>query len=250
MTGNKAKKGNQSGLGGAGAAGNGGDARNCNGIRNDAVAKSAAPQDTASSNDDGSNGAAKVTGPQDVRSSNDAESSAAAKAAPQDVELGFSFNDLHMSILRAFHAQRAKLRPFGASLGLGPGQPKLLSYLAMRGSATQRDIADFFGIDPAAVCRMLDVLDRKGFVHTSANPDDRRTKVLALTSAGRTAVRAWDGRCREVEAQMLRGLTADEASQLHELLARVTRNLRDESPEPEPEPEPAPVPKPKEPNHA
>lgn len=243
MTGNEAEKGNPSGLGGAGAAGNGGDARNCNGIRNDTVAKAAAPQDAASCNDGGNDVAAKVAGPQDARSANDAASSIAAKAAPQDAELGFSLDDLHMSILRAFHAQRAQLRPFGASLGLGPGQPKLLSYLAVRGSATQRDIADFFGIDPAAVCRMLDVLDRKGFVRTSANPDDRRTKVLALTSAGRAAVRAWDGRCREVEAQMLRGLTADEASQLHELLARVTHNLRDESLEP------APVPKPKEPSH-
>lgn len=149
------------------------------------------------------------------------------RGCPSDGALGYSLEDLHMSILRVFHAQRAQLRPFGASLGLGPGQPKLLSYLAVRGSATQRDIADYFGIDPAAVCRMLDVLERNGFVRSAANPADRRTKVLALTEAGRDAVRAWDGRCREVEAQMLAGFTTEEAALLRALLDRVRRNLRD-----------------------
>lgn len=149
------------------------------------------------------------------------------RGCPSVGALGYSLEDLHMSILRVFHAQRAQLRPFGASLGLGPGQPKLLSYLAVRGSATQRDIADYFGIDPAAVCRMLDVLERNGFVRSAANPADRRTKVLALTEAGRVAVRAWDERCREVEAQMLAGFTPGEAAQLRVLLDRVRRNLRD-----------------------
>lgn len=149
------------------------------------------------------------------------------RGGSSDEALGYSLGDLHMSILRVFHAQRAQLRPFGASLGLGPGQPKLLSYLAVRGSATQRDIADYFGIDPAAVCRMLDVLERNGFVRSAANPADRRTKVLALTEAGRDAVRVWDGRCREVEAQMLAGFTTKEAAQLRVLLERVRRNLRD-----------------------
>ena len=149
------------------------------------------------------------------------------RGCPSVGALGYSLEDLHMSILRVFHAQRAQLRPFGASLGLGPGQPKLLSYLAVRGSATQRDIADYFGIDPAAVCRMLDVLERNGFVRSAANPADRRTKVLALTETGRVAVRAWDERCREVEAQMLAGFTPGEAAQLRALLDRVRRNLRD-----------------------
>ena len=43
----------------------------------------------------------------------------------------------HMKIFRLFHAQRAKLRPMGAALGLGAGQPKLLNYLSVHGSCMQ-----------------------------------------------------------------------------------------------------------------
>ena len=44
----------------------------------------------------------------------------------------------HMKIFRLFHAQRAELRPMGAALGLGAGQPKLLNYLSVHGSCMRR----------------------------------------------------------------------------------------------------------------
>lgn len=44
----------------------------------------------------------------------------------------------HMKIFRLFHAQRAELRPMGAALGLGAGQPKLLNYLSVHGSCMQK----------------------------------------------------------------------------------------------------------------
>lgn len=61
----------------------------------------------------------------------------------------------HMLLYRAFHAQHNFLRPSLGELGLGPGQPKLLNYLMNRGPCRQRELADYFEIDPAAVCRML-----------------------------------------------------------------------------------------------
>ena len=61
----------------------------------------------------------------------------------------------HMMLYRLFHAQRTELRREGAALGLGAGQPKLLSYLLAHGSCMQKELADYFEIDPAAVSRML-----------------------------------------------------------------------------------------------
>lgn len=139
--------------------------------------------------------------------------------------LGTSLTDAHMGIVRAFHAQRAHLRPTGAELGLGPGQPKLLSYLAVKGTATQREMAGYFGIDAAAVSRMLDVLERGGFVTSTAKPNDRRAKELALTDRGRATVAAWDACCAQVEARMFRGFTAEERSQFQGFLERVIGNL-------------------------
>ena len=50
----------------------------------------------------------------------------------------------HMLLYRAFHAQRNYLRPHLARLGLGAGQPKLLSYLTGHGPCRQRELAGYF----------------------------------------------------------------------------------------------------------
>ena len=62
----------------------------------------------------------------------------------------------HMLLYRAFHAQRHYLRPCLGEIGLEVGQPKLLGYLAGHGPCGQRELADYFEIDSAAVSRMLD----------------------------------------------------------------------------------------------
>ena len=87
----------------------------------------------------------------------------------------------HMLLYRAFHAQRNFLRPSLGELGLGPGQPKLLNYLMNRGPCRQRELADYFEIDPAAVCRMLDCLQKSGFVTRRADGQSRRRDVVELT---------------------------------------------------------------------
>ena len=68
-----------------------------------------------------------------------------------------------MLLFRAFHAQRNLLSPYVKRLGLGNGQPKILSYLAVKGPSTQRDLAEFYEIDAAArdsILGSLELLDR------------------------------------------------------------------------------------------
>ena len=79
-------------------------------------------------------------------------------------------NTFHMLLYRAMHAQRSYLRPCLRELGLGTGQPKLLRFLSSHGPCRPKEIADYFEIDPAAVSRMLDVLEKGGFV--TREPDE------------------------------------------------------------------------------
>ena len=139
--------------------------------------------------------------------------------------LGRSLEDFHMRLMRAFHAQRACLRPAVDALGLGPGQPKLLVYVAVHGPATQREVADFFELDAGAVSRMFDSLERAGFV-TSAPGRDRRTKAIALTERGLEAARGWELACDAEQEAMLEGFLPEEREQFASLLARARANLR------------------------
>ena len=134
----------------------------------------------------------------------------------------------HMLIYRAFHAQRSALRPCLSELGMGAGQPKLLSYLNRYGPSSQRQLADYFEIDPAAVCRMLDSLQKGGFITRRADGRDKRRDLVELTEAGRQACETWGARCWEIEARMLRGFTPAERQRFADYLARAYRNLRTE----------------------
>ena len=132
----------------------------------------------------------------------------------------------HMLLYRAFHAQRSCLRPWRAALGLGPGQPKLIEYLARSGPCSQRQLATYFEIDPAAVCRTRDALEKGSFVTRSAVKGDRRTGVVELTEKGRSAAAAWQHACGEMEQQLLQGFTPEEAERFAQYLRRARENLR------------------------
>ena len=130
-----------------------------------------------------------------------------------------------MLLYRAFHAHRNRLQPCLRELGLGPGQPKLLSYLSVHGPCRQRELAEYFEIDPAAVCRMLDALEKGGFVVRQSGAGGRRCERFALTEAGVTATGRWRARCQAVEEEALRGFTPEERDRFSDYLKRAYQNL-------------------------
>lgn len=138
---------------------------------------------------------------------------------------------MHMLLYRAFHAQRSYLHPCLRKIGLGPGQPKLLSYLALHGPCRQRELADYFEIDPAAVSRMLDSLQKGGFINRSSDLSCRRSDLITLTELGEQANQSWQQYCRQMEQTMLRDFSPEEAQQLAQALGRVYRNLQQQKEE-------------------
>lgn len=137
----------------------------------------------------------------------------------------------HMLLYRAFHAQRNHLRPCLGQLGLGAGQPKLLGYLSRNGASSQRQLADYFEIDPAAVCRMLDNLQKGGFLTRETSAQDKRRDRIQLTPLGQETYQAWEACCHQTEEQMLRGFSPEEREQFADYLARAYRNLKAEKEE-------------------
>lgn len=82
-----------------------------------------------------------------------------------------------------------------------------------------REIARALGCDPSNVTLIGDQLQHAGLVTRQAHPDDRRSRVLALTEAGRQVrVRLL---ARLVAATPLSALTAREQHQLGQLLTKL-----------------------------
>ncbi len=142
-------------------------------------------------------------------------------------QLGMSLTDIHMSVSRAFHTMNNSTRACARSLGLGQGQPRILSYIAVHGVSTQREIARYFSIDPSAVSRLLDSLERGGFLETVPGRD-RRTRALDITEKGKEALATWERECRRVDKIMTTGFSEDETAQLKDMLERLRENLAKE----------------------
>lgn len=134
--------------------------------------------------------------------------------------------ELRSLLYRASHAQRQLMHPYMASVGLGTGQPKLLSYLHRFGACSQRDLAEYYELDPAGVSRMLDALAKKGFVQIAPAASDKRSKTVTLTAEGERVACAWDAACCEEATAMLRGFTAEERRTFADYLARAHANLK------------------------
>ncbi|CDZ30159.1 MarR family transcriptional regulator [Neorhizobium galegae] len=85
---------------------------------------------------------------------------------------------------RCYFAGRAvmdeRLRPFD----LGSTQWYVLWYLANHGPSLQRDLGRALELERATLSGIITTLVRKDLIAQTANGDDQRQRVLALTTAG------------------------------------------------------------------
>ena len=133
---------------------------------------------------------------------------------------------LHMLLYRAFHAQRGELRPSLNRLGLGTGQPRILGYLMRNGAASQKELADYSEVDPSAISRMLESMQKGGFITRKASENDKRSGVVDITELGRKAYAEWRNDCDIVEERMLKGFNDEEKAELMKFLRRIYSNLK------------------------
>jgi DNA-binding MarR family transcriptional regulator len=71
-----------------------------------------------------------------------------------------------------------------AELDLAPVQAKALHELNVEPPISMRELAERLKSDPSNVTGLIDRLEARGLVERRPDPQDRRIKGLALTSAG------------------------------------------------------------------
>ena len=106
--------------------------------------------------------------------------------------------ELYMLLYRAFHAQRKRLRPYMAQIGLAPGQPKILRYVLNHEGCMQKEAAESCDIEPATISRMIDTLEKGGLVRRVIPENNRRAGSLYLTEKGEESYRLWEPTARKL----------------------------------------------------
>ena len=61
----------------------------------------------------------------------------------------------YIILFKVLHAQRGQSRPFMETIGLSPGQPKLLNHLAQHGECLQKELAAALDVEPGTISKLL-----------------------------------------------------------------------------------------------
>jgi len=108
---------------------------------------------------------------------------------------------------------------------VSPAQFLALAHLTGLGPLSQRSLADLLSITPATTVRLVDRMERDGWVTRQPDPDDRRANRVVLTEE---AVRVWDEVSQTARAmldQAYQGIHPAEIETVKRVLERVRRNL-------------------------
>jgi MarR family transcriptional regulator, transcriptional regulator for hemolysin len=139
---------------------------------------------------------------------------APAPSHPDSSNLGWQLSTLFGTYLERAAAAVAEL----------PGGPRGYQVLliASRSSCrNQAEIAEHLRIDRTVMTYLLDDLEGARLIKRQPDPADRRSRQIVLTVKGSRTLTQLTDRIAEVERELLVDLTASEATQLRQLLARV-----------------------------
>jgi MarR family transcriptional regulator, organic hydroperoxide resistance regulator len=90
-----------------------------------------------------------------------------------------------------------------------------------RGSLTVAEAADCLQLSPSAASRAIDRLVRDGLIRREENPDDRRQKLITMTTAGRELLGDMDAVFAERQRQIIAVLDDEEQGQFSALIVRM-----------------------------
>jgi MarR family transcriptional regulator, transcriptional regulator for hemolysin len=109
--------------------------------------------------------------------------------------------------------------------GVSPAQFMALAHLTALGALSQSSLSNLLSTTPATTVRLVDRMERDGWVVRQPDPDDGRANLLVLTEE---ALNVWEEVSQLVRAmlqQAYRGIHPAEIEAVKRVLERVRRNL-------------------------
>ncbi|GAA4909868.1 MarR family winged helix-turn-helix transcriptional regulator [Streptomyces coeruleoprunus] len=107
------------------------------------------------------------------------------------------------------------------------GSAAVLALLDRYGEMRLSRLAELLAVDMSVTSRHVAHVVEHGWVERTADPDDRRSRILRLTPAGRDLLDDLGRRAADLFAQNLKDWTDDEVGQLITLLARLRASFGD-----------------------
>jgi DNA-binding MarR family transcriptional regulator len=117
----------------------------------------------------------------------------------------------------------AKLRQ--ADVPLTPEQFMLIDLLWNHGEMSQQQLADMMQKDKNSVTKLVDAIERKGFVVRRQNVNDRRSNTLVLTERANQLKHVAKQKGISILDEMLAGISDDELKCFLKTLHKLNANM-------------------------
>ena len=131
----------------------------------------------------------------------------------------------YIILFKVLHAQRGQSRPFMETIGLSPGQPKLLNHLAQHGECLQKELAAALDVEPGTISKLLTAMEENGYITRSSIAGDRRAIRIAITEEGRKRQLLYSSHMDKVAARMMQDFSPEDREAFEDLLCRAYQNL-------------------------
>jgi len=133
-----------------------------------------------------------------------------------------SLDFLLAQICRLHHARAHTLLE---ALGLYRGQPPMLHALWEKEGLTHGELATRLHIQPSTVTKMIQRMERAGFVECRPDPDDQRVSRVYLTDAGRAIQAEVKQVWRTMEDETFAAFAPEERTLLRRFLMQMRESL-------------------------
>ncbi len=112
-----------------------------------------------------------------------------------------------------------------APLGITHRQVQILGCLAVHGEASQNELAEMLRVEPSGVVRLLDRMERDGWIERTGDPTDRRRKIVRPTEKAGPVWKQMKACGLRAKAKATRGLTEEQVTAVRDALRRIRQNI-------------------------
>ena len=113
-----------------------------------------------------------------------------------------------------------------SKMGIHHSQHHLLMYIAYVGEVkSQKEIADKFGVSPAAIARSLKTLETEGFIERSAILGDNRFNKISITEKGKEIVNKSHIMFKETDESIFEDFSDEDIKRFNQYLENMQSKL-------------------------
>ena len=133
--------------------------------------------------------------------------------------------EMDFMVAQISHLHHSRAHQLLEGLGLYRGQPPLLRHLWEQEGLTQTELASVLKIKPATITKMLQRMEKAGFITRKPDPADQRVSRVYLTESGRAVQNEVENVFQTMAGETFAGFTIEETVLLRRFLLQIRDNL-------------------------